>query len=249
MAQEDISSTGKVQQIFDDFLRYRHQNKINKALEVLSEAAKIAENNEDAKLLLDTYHQYARLFLEEGDRETAIFYLDRASILLRDLSYPFGEAFHKYLEAAVRFDEGNNFQSLKLLEEARTLSNNRNLGNNILLLEGYIFTNIEKFDDANTNLNALIVNSDDKERPYLATKANVQLALISQENKDLEDAVIHAKAALELSQKHGYFKEIRVSNELLSSIYESLGLYDQSLFYKKSLGQIKDSIFNIEKGG
>ena len=60
MAQDDVSSTGKVQQIFDDFLQYRHQNKINKALEVLSEAAKIAENNEDAKLLLDTYHQYAR---------------------------------------------------------------------------------------------------------------------------------------------------------------------------------------------
>jgi len=247
MAQDDVSSTGKVQQIFDDFLQYRHQNKINKALEVLSEAAKIAENNEDAKLLLDTYHQYARLFLEVGDRETAIFYLDRASILLRDLSYPFGEAFHKYLEAAVRFDEGNNFQSLKLLEEARTLSNNRNLGNNILLLEGYIFTNIEKFDDANTNLNALIVNSDDKERPYLATKANIQLALISREKEDFEDAVIHSKAALELSQKHKYFKEIRVSNELLSSIYESLGRFDQSLFYKKSLGNIKDSIFNIEK--
>ena len=60
------------------------------------------------------------------------------------------------------------------------MSNNRNLGNNILLLEGYIFTNIEKYDEAVTNLNALIVNSDDKERPFLATKANLQLAKISQ---------------------------------------------------------------------
>ncbi|UII81852.1 ATP-binding protein [Flagellimonas sp. CMM7] len=226
---------------------YRHQNKVDKALETLDEAAKIAENNEDAKLLLDTYHQYARLFLEEGDRETTIFYWDRASILLKDLSYSFGQAFHNYLEAAVRFDEGNNFQSLKLLEESRKLSNNRNLSNNILLLEAYIYTNIEKYEDAIKNLHALIVNSDDKERPYLATKANLQLAKISIDLNDLEEGIIHAKAALELAQKHNYSKEIRIANERLSIIYEKTGSFDESLRYKKSLEQIKDSIFNIEK--
>lgn len=226
---------------------YRHQNKVDKALETLDEAAKIAENNEDAKLLLDTYHQYARLFLEEGDRETTIFYWDRASILLKDLSYSFGQAFHNYLEAAVRFDEGNNFQSLKLLEESRKLSNNRNLGNNILLLEAYIYTNIEKYEDAIKNLHALIVNSDDKERPYLATKANLQLAKISLELNDLDEGIIHSKAALELAEKHNYSKEIRIANERLSIIYERIGSYDESLRYKKSLEQIKDSIFNIEK--
>ncbi|WP_313790909.1 response regulator [Flagellimonas allohymeniacidonis] len=246
-AQDDVSSTAKVQSIFDSYIQFRHQNQVDLALETLNEAAEIAESNEDAKLLLDTYHQYARIFLEEGDRETAIFYWDRASILLKDLSYPFGEAFHKYLEAALRFDEGNYFQSLKLLEESRTLSNNRNLGNNILLLEGYIFTNIEKYEDAATNLNALIVNSDDKERPYLATKANLQLAQISISLDDLEDAIIHGKAALELSQKHKFSKESKIANQLLSVIYEKTGNFNESLFYKKNLEKIKDSIFNIEK--
>nr|WP_313789966.1 response regulator [uncultured Allomuricauda sp.] len=245
--QKDISSTTKVQSIFDEFMVYRHQNKVDKALETLDQAAKIAENNEDAKLLLDTYHQYARLFLEEGDRETTIFYWDRASILLKDLSYSFGQAFHNYLEAAVRFDEGNNFQSLKLLEESRKLSNNRNLSNNILLLEAYIYTNIEKYEDAIKNLHALIVNSDDKERAYLATKANLQLAKISLDLDDLEEGIIHSKAALELAEKHGYSKEIKIANERLSIIYERIGSYDESLRYKKSLQQIKDSIFNIEK--
>lgn len=246
-AQNDLGSTTKVQSIFDDFLQYRHQNQIEKALESLNEAAEIAESNEDAKLLLDTYHQYARLFLEENDKETSLFYWDRASILLKDLSYPYGEAFHKYLEAALRFDEGNYFQSLKLLEESRKLSNNRNLGNNILLLEGYIYTNIEKYEDAATNLNALIVNSDDKERAFLATKANLQLADISLGKKDLVDAIIHGKAALELSEKHGYSKENMVANQLLSDIFERTGEFNESLFYKKKLETIKDSIFNIEK--
>ncbi|WP_245812842.1 tetratricopeptide repeat-containing hybrid sensor histidine kinase/response regulator [Flagellimonas flava] len=242
-----MSSTAKVQSIFDEFTVYRHQNKIDKALETLAQAAEIAENNEDAKLLLDTYHQYARLYLEEGDRETTLFYWDRASILLKDLSYSYGSAFHNYLDAALRFDEGNNFQSLKLLEESRKLSNNRNLGNNILLLEAYIFTNIEKYEDAIKNLHALIVNSDDKERAYLATKANLQLAKISLELDDLEEGIIHSQAALELADKHGYFKEIKASNERLSNIYERTGDYNQALVYHKTLEQLKDSIFNIEK--
>ena len=245
--QNDISSTEKVQSIFDEFTTYRHQNKIDKALETLDQAAEIAENNEDAKLLLDTYHQYARLFLEEGDRETTIFYWDRASILLKELSYSYGQAFHNYLDAALRYDEGNNFQSLKLLEESRKLSNNRNLGNNILLLEAYIFTNIEKYDDAIKNLHALIVNSDDKERPYLATKANLQLAKISVELNDLQEGVIHSQAALELAEKHGYFKEVKAANLSLSNIYERTGEYSQALSYTKALEQIRDSIFNIEK--
>lgn len=245
--QNDISSTEKVQSIFDEFTTYRHQNKIDKALETLDQAAEIAENNEDAKLLLDTYHQYARLFLEEGDRETTIFYWDRASILLKELSYSYGQAFHNYLDAALRYDEGNNFQSLKLLEESRKLSNNRNLGNNILLLEAYIFTNIEKYEDAIKNLHALIVNSDDKERPYLATKANLQLAKISVELNDLQEGVIHSQAALELAEKHGYFKEVKAANLGLSNIYERTGEYSQALSYTKALEQIRDSIFNIEK--
>lgn len=246
-AQKDISSTAKVQSIFDEFTVYRHQNKVDKALETLDEAAEIAENNEDAKLLLDTYHQYARLFLEEGDRETTLFYWDRASILLKDLSYSYGQAFHNFLDAALRFDEGNNFQSLKLLEESRKLSNNRNLGNNILLLEAYIFTNIEKYEDAIKNLHALIVNSDDKERAYLATKANLQLAKISLELDDLQEGIIHSQAALELAEKHGFFKEVKAANQSLSFIYERTGDYDQALNYRKVLEQIKDSIFNIDK--
>ncbi|WP_240751432.1 ATP-binding protein [Flagellimonas onchidii] len=245
--QNKDDAASKTQAVFDTFTRYRHQNKIDKALEILDKAAEIAENNEDSKLLLDTFHEYARIFLEEGDRETALFYLDRANILLKEPTYSYGQAVHNYLEAALRFDEGNNFQSLKLLEESRKLSNNRNLGNNILLLEAYIFTNIERYDDAIKNLHALIVNSDDKERAFLATKANLQLASISLELNDLEEGIIHSKAALELAQKHDFSKDIKTANERLALIYEKSGDFHESLVYSKALIQVRDSIFNVEK--
>ncbi len=247
IAQNDGNSASEVKSIFNDFMKYRHENDVDKALETLSQAADIAERNEDSKLLLDTYHEYARLYLEEGDRETAIFYWDRASILLKDTSYSFGQAFHLYLDAALRYSEGNNFQALKQLEESRKLSNNRNLTNNILLQEAYIYTNIEKYNDAIKNLHALIVNSDDKERTYLATKANLQLARISITLDDLDEAIIHSKAALELAEKHGFSKEVRDAYEQLSDIYETKGNYSESLLYTKGLSKIKDSIFNLEK--
>ncbi|NDV44590.1 response regulator [Muricauda sp. 40Bstr401] len=247
IAQNDASSTTKVQAIFDQFMEYRHQNKIAQAMETLDEASDIAESNEDTKLLLDTYQQYARIFLEEGDRETALRYWDRASIYLKDISYSYGQAFQLYLDAALRYDEGNNFQALKLLDESRKISNNRNLSNNILLLEASIFTNIEKYDDAIKNLHALIVNSDDKERAYLAAKANLQLAVISVKLNDYEEGIIHSKAALELSQKHGFAKIIKDANEELSNIYEKTGNYQQALIFNKGLANIKDSIFNVEK--
>ncbi|MBW8243750.1 response regulator [Muricauda oceani] len=246
-AQNDGNSTSNIKAIFNDFMKYRHENNVDKALETLNQAANIAESNEDSKLLLDTYHQYARLYLEEGDRETAVFYWDRASILLKDTSYSFGQAFHLYLDAALRFNEGNNFQALKQLEESKKLSNNRNLTNNILLQEAYIYTNIEKYNDAIKNLHALIVNSDDKERAYLATKANLQLANISVTLNDPEEGIIHSKAALELAEKHGFSKEIKNAYEQLSGIYESKQNYSESLFYTKGLAKIKDSIFNVEK--
>ncbi len=246
-AQSEGNSASDVKSIFDEFMAYRHENKIDKALETLDKAANIAESNEDAKLLVDTYHQYARLFLEEGDIDTAIFYLERAGDFLKDTSYSYGQAFHLYLDGALRYGEGNNFQALKQLEESRKLSNNRNLTNNILLLEAYIYTNIEKYDDAIKNLHALIVNSDDKERAYLATKANLQLAEISITLNDLEEAIIHSKAALELAQKHSFAKEIKNAFEQLSNIYETNGNYSESLMYTKELAKIKDSIFNTEK--
>ena len=91
------------------------------------------------------------------------------------------------------------------------------------------------------------VCSDDKERPYLATKANLQLAKISVELNDLQEGVIHSQAALELAEKHGYFKEVKAANLSLSNIYERTGEYSQALSYTKALEQIRDSIFNIEK--
>ncbi len=246
-AQEKAAQNRNLQEIFADVLEYQHQNRVDKALESLNEAKEIAEKTEDLKMLLDTYLKFALLYLELNDSETTLFYRDRAAILLNDLAYPHGEAQLKFIDATLLYREGNNFQAINMLEEAKVLSNDRNLANNILLAEANIYMNIEKYDDASTNFNALLVNADEKERAYLATRANIGLARMNLKQGNLEESVKHSEATLELSKKNLFFKEILISNEMLTSIYEDIGQYDLSLTHNRNLIQIKDSLFNIEK--
>ncbi len=232
---------------YDQARAYRHQNKMGAALEELEKAATLAEEQEDLKGLLNTYHKFALAHLELEDRETTLFYSDRAKLLLKNIQYPYGEAVNKLIEASLLYGSGNNFQALNILDEAKKLTNDKNLLNNILLAEANIFLNIERFEDASTNLNALLVNSDEYERAYLATKANLGLARLYQKQDQLEESAKHGEAALQLAQKNYFFKEILNANLFLASIYEGLSDYQSALNSNKNLVQLKDSLFTIEK--
>ena len=216
-------------------------------MEALEKAAKLAENNEDLKALLDTYHKFGLLYLEIDDRETTLFYWDRAGVLLKDIEYPYGEAVHRFIDASLLYRSGNNFQALNELEEAKKLNNDKNLLNNILLAEANIFLNIEKFDEATINYNALLVNSDEYERTYLATLANLGLATLYDEQDKFEEGIKHGESALELAQKNNFFREMVTASNFLASTYEEIGDYQKSLALNNNLRKIKDSIFTLEK--
>lgn len=245
--QEKASSIKDLQTIFDQVLLYRHQNRIDSAIVSLNKAKDIAEKNEDLKILLDTYLRFALLYLELDDKSNTLFYRDRAGIYLKDVAYPHGEAVLKFIDATLLYREGNNFQAMNMIEEAKVLSNDRNLANNILLAEAYIFTNIEKYEDARTNFNALVVNADDKERAYLATKANLGLARLNLKTATIQESTKSALAALELAEKNNFNKEILESNQILTSVFEDTRRYDLALKHNRKLSQIKDSLFTIEK--
>ncbi|MEM9000923.1 MAG: ATP-binding protein [Bacteroidota bacterium] len=247
LAQKQQVSSIEIEKIFDDVMNFRHQNKIDMALESLDRASELAEKSEDAKALVDTYHKFALLYLELDKRETTLFYRDRAGVLLKNMAYPHGEAVHKYVDAILLYQSDNNFQAINMLEEAKTLSNDRNLKNNILLTEAKIYINIEKFDDATTNLNALLVNADEKERAYLATRANLGLATLNLSRNNLKEGAKHAEAALELATNNDFFKEILLANQSLTNIYEDLGLYGKALANNRGASHLKDSLFSIEK--
>jgi signal transduction histidine kinase/CheY-like chemotaxis protein len=232
---------------FNEARKLRNQNKIDQALETLDKASEEAEKNEDIKSLIDSYHELALLYLKLEKEADTQFYWDRASVLLKDIAYPYGDAIHKYIEAILLYRSNQNFQALFMLNEAKQLNNDRNFFNNILLTEARVYMNLEKYESASKNLNSLVVNTDIYEKDYLSTQAYLGLAELGLSTEDLEESAKNGENALELANKNSFFMEIRKANELLTEVYEKLGLYNKSLANNRNLLEIKDSIFNIEK--
>ncbi len=246
-AQDTHSNNQSILAYHNRALKYIHQNELDSALKALNQASKVAQKNEDIKGLIDTYHKFAFLHLELDDLPSALFYRDRGSISLKDMQYPYGEATRDYLEARIQFIEDKPYQALELLTKAKKLSNDKNLRNNIMLTEADIYTLIDRFKDAEKNYNALLVNSDEHERAYLAAKANIGLAQMNLKRDDLEKSSNYAESALKISQNHGYNLLILKTSKFLTDIYEQMGQYNKSLQYLRTSTAINDSIFTIEK--
>ncbi len=232
---------------FNEARKLRNQNKIDQALETLDKASEEAEKNEDIKALIDSYHELSLLYLKLEKEADTQFYWDRASVLLKDIAYPYGDAIHKYIEAILLYRSNQNFQALFMLNEAKQLNNDRNFFNNILLTEAQVYMNLEKYESASKNLNSLVVNTDIYEKDYLTTQAYLGLAELNLKTENLEESAKNGENALELANKNGFFMETKGANELLTKVYEKLGQYEKSLANNRNLIEIKDSIFNIEK--
>jgi len=246
-AQQTTTSKQSLETYFKKSLELKHRNEISAAIAILDDAIAIALANEDQKGLIDIYQKIAFLHIELDNHDNASLFIERAGSLLKNKEYRLGRAYQNLLDATILYRENNNFQAKELLDEAKLLSNDKNLTNNIQLAEAQIYMNLEKYNEAKVNLNALLINSDIDERTYLATLANLNLANLQRNIGDIEKSAKHSEAALELATKNNFHKEIVVANQLLAQSYEELKLYDKSLLFNKNLLQIKDSLFNIEK--
>lgn len=233
---------------FDEARKLKNQNKLDLAIKSVEKAAELAEINDDVKALIDSYNKFAILYLELGkDQDRALFFLDRAKTLLKDVEYPYGNAIYRYVDALVLFKNEKSFQALLMLEQAKQLNNDRNFFNKILLVEGDIYTSLEKYDVASKNYNSLIVNTDIYEKDYLAARAYLGLAALHFKTEEFDVSAAHAEEALKLAIANDFFKEIYEANVQLTKSYERLGSFDKALVRNRELLTIKDSIFNIEK--
>lgn len=244
---QDSVSSNDIQSYFNQARKFKNQDKIDLALETLNTAANEAEKKEDIKALINSLHELALLHLKiekEGDTE---FYWDQASVLLKDIAYPYGDAMHKYIQAILLHRSNRNFQSLFMLNDAKQLNNDRNFYNNLLLTEARVYISLEKYDSATKNLNSLIVNTDIHEKEYLTSQAYLTLAELNLRTDNLVESAKNGENALVAAQTNGFLEDIKTANRLLTTVYERLGLYQKSLGNSQNLVQLKDSIFNIEK--
>ncbi len=244
--EADNTNTG-INTYFQEARTYQYQDLNDKALVALDKAAELSEELQDDKSLIDTYHKFALLYLDMGKADNATFYWERAKVLLNTIAYPMGDATNNFVEAKFLYERENYYQAIFILDKAKELSNNRNLLHNIVLLEGEIYSSIDKFETASTNFNSLVVNTDEFEQAYLQVRAHIGLALLYQKSEEFEESVKNAESALAIANANGYSKWIYKANELLEKDHERLGNYNLSLQYSRNLLQLRDSVFTLAK--
>ncbi len=248
LSQNSDTVDEKLSQFFKEYTTYKNENKLEQALDVLDEARKLAESSLDEKGIIDTYHRFALLNLLRGDKNMAEFFLARASKYLESYnSYPRGEGFYKYVEAKLLYSSDLNFAAMRRLADAKTLSNDRNLLNNMLLLEGLIFMSIEDYEKAAVSFNSLVVNTDDIEKAYLTTRAHLGLADLNIRTENYEESIKNGLSAMALARANNFSIELLQANEYLAKANELRSNYKLALEYKADIVQIKDSIFTLEK--
>jgi C4-dicarboxylate-specific signal transduction histidine kinase len=134
-----------------------------------------------------------------------------------------------------------------MLNESKQLSNDRNLLNNILLLESNIFLTIEKYDSAALNFNSLVVNNDVFEKESLKARSHLGLAKLYIKTQDYDESIKSGVSALEIAEANNFSKEEFEANEILGQAYEKREKYNLSLAHNRNLLKLKDSVFTIEK--
>ncbi len=245
--QVDSTATENITTLFQQAKTLKNQSKLDLALVILNKAQILAEQNNDKKGSIDSYHKLALLYLKLNKEETAEIFWDRSKAFLEDIEYPYGDAIFRYIEAKMLYRKGNNFQALSMLEEAKQLSNDRNFFNHILLLEGDIYVDLEKYEVATKNYNSLVVNTDLFEKAYLASRAHLGLSTLLINTNLFNESAEEGERALKIANENNFNLEIKEANEQLTEAYEKAGVFDRALQNHKNLAAIKDTVFYIEK--
>ncbi|TFG75839.1 MAG: hybrid sensor histidine kinase/response regulator, partial [Flavobacteriales bacterium] len=205
--EQEAASKEDVPTYFNEARDYSNRNQMELALESLVKASKLAEKNENFKYLIDSYHKFSLYYLKLEKEKNSLFYWDRAKALIKEVEYPYGNAVQKFVDAVLQYRAGNNFQAIFLLGEAKQLSNDRNLYNNISLVEGHIYLTLEKYEAASKNFNSLIVNTDPFEQQYISTQGYLGMAKLNLATENFGESVKNGENALDLAIKNDFFGE------------------------------------------
>lgn len=228
-------------------LGYWNRDDLELALEELDKAAEWAEEQQSEKDLIDCYHYFALIYLDMDKEETAQFNNGRAALMLEEIEYPYGTAVHYYINAKILYTEGNFFQAIFQLNEARQRTNDRNLLNRITLLEADNLRSIDKYEQAETNYNSLLVNTDPYEREFLRARAYLGLARLDLVQELLPEGIENAQNALDIAESNGFTTEYILANELLANMFEQTRQFDRALASTRHLMHFKDSVRGLAR--
>ena len=224
------------------------QNKYHEALQYYFKALKIAEKQQDKKMLIvlhnnigviyrDTkqpknaeksFQKSVKLQQETKDDNAGITFTNLATIAINNHDFVQGE---KYLLQAKPF--------LKNLKDCRAWGE---WYNNY----GYFYYLQNSYSDAEKQLNEALKNFEAIEDQFGSADTYLLLANLYKSKNQTDNAILNAKKALELGEKLNVLDHKQKANELLSSLYEKNGNTTLAFQHFKNCAIQKDSLINEE---
>lgn len=224
------------------------QNNYHEALHNYFKALKIAEKQQDKKILIvlhnnigviyrDTkqpknaeksFQKSVKLQQETKDDNAGITFTNLATIAINNHDFVQGE---KYLLQAKPF--------LKNLKDCRAWGE---WYNNY----GYFYYLQNSYSDAEKQLNEALKNFEAIEDQFGSADTYLLLANLYKSKNQTDNAILNAKKALELGEKLNVLDHKQKANELLSSLYEKNGNITLAFQHFKNCAIQKDSLINEE---
>jgi Tfp pilus assembly protein PilF/two-component sensor histidine kinase len=224
------------------------QNNYHEALYNYFKALKIAEKQQDKKMLIvlhnnigviyrDTkqpknaeksFQKSVKLQQETKDDNAGITFTNLATIAINNHDFVQGE---KYLLQAKPF--------LKNLKDCRAWGE---WYNNY----GYFYYLQNSYSDAEKQLNEALKNFEAIEDQFGSADTYLLLANLYKSKNQTDNAILNAKKALELGEKLNVLDHKQKANELLSSLYEKNGNTTLAFQHFKNCAIQKDSLINEE---
>jgi len=220
---------------------YMNQSYYNLATDYLLKALGYVEQLGDANSLYNIYINLASTFLEMGDTEEGLKYLNKMDVNNKDISNKriFGFMFAIYAYAYTKQEK---------YEEAIVNQAKDPLGlNDVYVNLSTNFLALNNQDSTWYYIQKGLATIQNQDVPMTKAQLLINLGEYYQKQKQYEKAAECYKNAIEISTKANYLQARKEANQKLAEMYETTGQPDLAIIYYKKFQQNKDSLLNEEK--
>ncbi len=221
-----------------------------KALKYFQDALELARKTGNERSIAITLVNIGSLYYDEQKYDDAIALWEKALILLLKM-HKYEDIASVYTNLGVSYERKGNFKKainyhLKALE----VINDHNISNvNISTYFNNLATaylNSGDYNDALFYINKAIDDQIEKSDSFrLANRLNNR-AEIYRKLHEKNNAYIDARTAQKIAKEQHDLDEMKISNLILSSLFEDDDIYDSALYYYKLAKSLQDSIIAVQ---
>jgi two-component system, sensor histidine kinase PdtaS len=226
---------------------YNYQGNVFKSLDFFLLSLQIDEALEETDELGYSLNNIAYLYEHQQDTAKALHYYKRALT-------EFQKTGDLFAEGSVLINLGSIFRKQQLTERAdscfrKSMAINRSLGNMdreaaALLNLGFLYFEDSLMDSSRHFLNRALALKTQVGDPNGECIILVNIGKCDLVENNLDEALQNGEKAMEMAQKTGHVYNLKSAADLLASVYEKKGRFEESLVMHKLFISLRDSLEN-----